>query len=124
MTYSVRTERLGRRFGNTEALRGLDLEVAPGSVLGLLGHNGAGKTTAVRILTTLLAPSNGSGFVAGRHVVREPGAAGARGRARAGRGARADRRRRPGGLARRAAHRTREPDAPRPPAAARQARRG
>src|SRR3954449_13396759 len=78
MTYSVRTEGLGRRFGNTEALRGLDLEVAPGSVLGLLGHNGAGKTTAVRILTTLLAPSSGRAFVAGHDVVREPGAVRAR----------------------------------------------
>src|SRR4051794_41404142 len=75
MAYSVRTEGLGRRFGDTEALSGLDLEVAPGTVLGLLGHNGAGKTTAVRILTTLLAPSSGHAFVAGRDVVREPPAA-------------------------------------------------
>src|SRR3954453_10017748 len=74
MAYSVRTEGLGRRFGNTEALSGLDLEVAPGSVLGLLGHNGAGKTTAVRILTTLLAPSTRRAFVTGHDVVREPGA--------------------------------------------------
>src|SRR5262245_55642566 len=74
MTYSVRTEDLGRRFGTTEALAGLDLEVAPGTVLGLLGHNGAGKTTAVRILTTLLAPTTGRAFVAGRDVVREANA--------------------------------------------------
>src|SRR3954451_1260062 len=71
MTYSVRTEGLRRRFGNTEALRRLDLTVAPGSVLGLLGHNGAGKTTAVRILTTLLAPSSGRALVAGHDIVRE-----------------------------------------------------
>ena len=38
-------------------------------MLGLLGHNGAGKTTAVRILTTLLAPTTGRAFVAGRDVV-------------------------------------------------------
>src|SRR3954469_2445396 len=72
MTYSVRTEGLGCRFGATEALAGLDLEVAPGTVLGLLGHNGAGKTTAVRILTTLLSPTSGRAFVAGRDVAREP----------------------------------------------------
>src|SRR3954454_4089586 len=72
MTYSVRTEALGRRFGNTDALSGLEPEVEPGTVLGLLGHNGAGKTTPVRILTTLLAPSSGHAFVAGRDVVREP----------------------------------------------------
>jgi ABC-2 type transport system ATP-binding protein len=72
MSYAVRTEELGRRFGATEALSGLDLAVEPGSVLGLLGHNGAGKTTAVRILTTLLSPTTGRAFVAGRDVVREP----------------------------------------------------
>src|SRR3954470_351642 len=74
MTYSVRTERLGRRFGNTEALRDLDLEVAPGTVLGLLGHNGAGKTTAIRILTTLSQPTTGSATVAGLDVVADAAA--------------------------------------------------
>ena len=47
---------LGKRFGELWALRNLDLHVAPGTVLGLLGHNGAGKTTAIRILTTLANP--------------------------------------------------------------------
>src|SRR4051794_39446615 len=72
MSYAVRTEGLGRRFGASEALSGLDLAVQPGTVLGLLGHNGAGKTTAVRILTTLLSPTSGRALVAGRDVVREP----------------------------------------------------
>ena len=66
------TEGLGRRFGDTEALAGLDLTVRPGTVLGLLGHNGAGKTTAVRILTTLLAPSSGRAIVNGHDVVAAP----------------------------------------------------
>src|SRR4051794_22476832 len=74
MEYSVRTEALGRRFGNTDALSGLDLEVPAGTVLGLLGHNGAGKTTAVRILTTLLQPSSGHASVAGHDVSRNPNA--------------------------------------------------
>jgi ABC-2 type transport system ATP-binding protein len=72
MTYAVRTEGLGKRFGETEALAGLNLNVEAGTVLGLLGHNGAGKTTAVRILTTLALPSEGRAFVAGHDVVREP----------------------------------------------------
>ena len=69
---AVVTEGLGRRFGETEALAGLDLTVRPGTVLGLLGHNGAGKTTAVRILTTLLAPSSGRAIVNGHDVVSAP----------------------------------------------------
>jgi ABC-2 type transport system ATP-binding protein len=77
-SYAVRTEGLGRRFGGTDALADLDLEVAPGTVLGLLGHNGAGKTTAVRILTTLLAPTSGRAVVAGHDVALQPGAVRAR----------------------------------------------
>lgn len=62
---------LGKRFGDLWALRGLDLEVAPGTVLGLLGHNGAGKSTAIRILTTLSQPTEGTATVAGFDVVRQ-----------------------------------------------------
>jgi ABC-2 type transport system ATP-binding protein len=65
---AVSAEGLGRRFGDLWALRDVDLEVPPGTVLGLLGHNGAGKTTAVRILTTLLAPTEGRAVVAGCDV--------------------------------------------------------
>ena len=67
----VRAEGLGKRYGDLWALRDLDLSVAPGTVLGLLGHNGAGKTTAIRILTTLAIPTEGSGSVAGFDVVDE-----------------------------------------------------
>jgi ABC-2 type transport system ATP-binding protein len=62
-------EGLGRRYDELWALRDVDLDVPQGSVLGLLGHNGAGKTTAVRILTTLLRPTEGRAFVAGHDVV-------------------------------------------------------
>lgn len=71
-TYAVLSEGLEKRFGDVQALKGLDLRVPQGSVCGLLGQNGAGKTTAVRILTTLLAPDAGTARVAGLDVVREP----------------------------------------------------
>jgi ABC-2 type transport system ATP-binding protein len=68
----VTTNGLGKRFGDLWALRHLDLDVAPGTVLGLLGHNGAGKTTAIRILTTLSRPTEGSATVAGIDVASHP----------------------------------------------------
>ncbi len=71
-TGGVTTTGLGKRFGDLWALRDLDLEVRPGTVLGLLGHNGAGKTTAIRILTTLSQPTEGSATVAGIDVGAHP----------------------------------------------------
>ena len=68
----VEAEGLVKRFGQTEALRGLDLQLDRGTVLGVLGPNGAGKTTAVRILTTLLKPDAGRAVIDGVDVVAEP----------------------------------------------------
>jgi ABC-2 type transport system ATP-binding protein len=62
---------LSKRYDDLWALRDLDLDVAPGTVLGLLGHNGAGKTTAIRILTTLSTPTEGRATVAGADVVAD-----------------------------------------------------
>jgi ABC-2 type transport system ATP-binding protein len=61
-----------KSFGKTEALRGVDLTVAPGSICGLLGPNGAGKTTIVNILATLLKPDSGTARVAGFDVIDQP----------------------------------------------------
>ncbi|MEW2032049.1 ATP-binding cassette domain-containing protein [Streptomyces roseifaciens] len=71
-TYAVLSEGLEKRFGAVHALRGLDLAVPEGSVCALLGRNGAGKTTAVRLLTTLIRPDAGTARVAGHDVVRAP----------------------------------------------------
>ncbi|MGH9069093.1 MAG: ATP-binding cassette domain-containing protein, partial [Acidimicrobiales bacterium] len=71
---AVLVEGLTKSFGEVKALRGIDLAVARGSVLGLLGPNGSGKTTTVRILTTLLSLDSGRAVVDGIDVVRHPGA--------------------------------------------------
>jgi ABC-2 type transport system ATP-binding protein len=63
---------LTKRYGKTQALAGLDLEVNPGRVVALLGPNGAGKTTLVRVVATLLRPDAGTLHVAGIDVVRRP----------------------------------------------------
>ncbi len=60
-----------KAYGATKALDGVDLQVAPGTVLGLLGPNGAGKTTLVRVLATLLKPDSGSATVADLNVVTQ-----------------------------------------------------
>jgi oleandomycin transport system ATP-binding protein len=64
---------LVKNFGQTRALRGVDLAVRKGTVHAVLGPNGAGKTTAVRILATLLRPDSGSAHVNGFDVLRQPG---------------------------------------------------
>ena len=62
---------LTHRYAETPVLRGIDLAIAPGEIFGFLGHNGAGKTTAVNILTTLIEPTSGTASVAGFDVVRQ-----------------------------------------------------
>jgi len=56
----IEAKGLSRRFGNHLALSGLDLEIEPGEAFGLLGANGAGKTTFIRLVTGFLLPSAGS----------------------------------------------------------------
>ncbi|MFO7609976.1 MAG: ABC transporter ATP-binding protein [Candidatus Krumholzibacteriia bacterium] len=63
---------LTRRFGTFTAVDGLDLEVRPGEIFGFLGANGAGKTTAIRMLTGLLPPTAGEAWVAGVPVHEDP----------------------------------------------------
>jgi ABC-2 type transport system ATP-binding protein len=58
-------EHLTKRFGDRTAVEDVSFDVAAGEVFGFLGPNGAGKTTTVRVLATLIAPTNGSAAVAG-----------------------------------------------------------
>ena len=68
---AVAVNRLRKTYGKTEAVKGVDLEVAPGEVFGFLGPNGAGKTTTISMLCTLVNPTGGTATVAGHDVVRE-----------------------------------------------------
>jgi ABC-2 type transport system ATP-binding protein len=72
---AIEARSLQRTFKDgVEAVRGIDLTVAPGEVFGFLGPNGAGKTTTVRMLCTLLPPTGGTATVAGLDVVKDDGA--------------------------------------------------
>lgn len=70
----IRVQRLFKRFGGFEALKGIDFHVAAGTSVGLLGENGAGKTTTMRILSCFIAPTSGVVEVAGHPVVFESAA--------------------------------------------------
>ncbi|MEU8801811.1 ATP-binding cassette domain-containing protein [Spirillospora sp. NPDC048819] len=68
---AVEVDGLTRRFGDVEAVRGIEFTVRPGEIFGFLGPNGAGKSTTINMLCTLLKPSGGRALVAGHDVVRE-----------------------------------------------------
>ncbi|MGW6612378.1 ATP-binding cassette domain-containing protein [Streptomyces erythrochromogenes] len=74
MALAISVEGVHKRYGDKQALAGLDLEVAPGTVHAVLGPNGAGKTTAVRIMSTLLRHDEGVVRVAGHDVRTDPAA--------------------------------------------------
>jgi ABC-2 type transport system ATP-binding protein len=65
---AIHSRGLGRAFGDLWAVRGLDLEVRRGEIFGLVGPDGAGKTTAMRLLTGILAATEGEAWVAGYAV--------------------------------------------------------
>jgi ABC-2 type transport system ATP-binding protein len=62
---------LSRAFGELMAVQGLDLEVPAGEIFGLVGPDGAGKTTTMRLLASILEPSGGEAWVAGFHIVKQ-----------------------------------------------------
>src|SRR6187399_29109 len=67
----IKTEKLTKRFGDFIAVNELTFEVYKGEIFGFLGANGAGKTTAMRMLCGLLAPSSGNATVAGFNVYKQ-----------------------------------------------------
>ena len=68
----IQTDKLTKRFGAFAAVDAVSFDVMPGEIFGFLGANGAGKTTAMRMLIGLSKPTSGKGTVAGFDVYREP----------------------------------------------------
>lgn len=71
MTAAIFTSNLKKSYGQKEVLKGISLTVDPGTICALLGTNGAGKTTMVRILTTQIVPDAGQAAIMGHDVVRD-----------------------------------------------------
>ncbi|MEW6231177.1 MAG: ABC transporter ATP-binding protein [Chloroflexota bacterium] len=72
MTYAVEVSGLTKAFGDFTAVDGLSFRVQEGEIFGFLGPNGSGKTTTIRMLCGILAPTRGRAKVAGYDVVKEP----------------------------------------------------
>ena len=70
--YAIETENLTRQFKDVTAVDGLNLAVSPGEIFGLVGPDGAGKTTTIRMLCAIMDPTEGSAHVAGFDTVTEP----------------------------------------------------
>jgi ABC-2 type transport system ATP-binding protein len=68
----IRARGLHKRFGDVDALRDVDLDVAPGEIVTILGPNGAGKSTLLRILATTVLPDAGTVHIAGHDAVADP----------------------------------------------------
>ena len=71
MEYLVHAEDLHKHFGSTQAVNGVSLQVLPGEIYGLVGSDGAGKTTTMRLLVGALKPSRGSIEVCGYNVLKQ-----------------------------------------------------
>jgi ABC-2 type transport system ATP-binding protein len=69
---AIQTKDLKKSFKDTKVLKGVDLHVRRGQIFALLGSNGAAKTTAVNILSTLLTPDGGSASVCGFDTQSQP----------------------------------------------------
>jgi len=67
----IRTEGLTKSFGGLVAVDGLTMRITQGEIFGLVGPDGAGKTTTMRLLTSIMEPTSGEAWVAGHHIVRE-----------------------------------------------------
>lgn len=68
----IKVEGLSKIYGKTEALKGVSFEIEQGSIFGFVGPNGAGKTTTLKILATLMVPTEGKAYIDGVDVTKHP----------------------------------------------------
>ena len=68
---AIKTDKLSKKYKNLIAVNKLDLEIHKGELFALLGVNGAGKTTAIKMLSCLSKPTEGDAFVGGYNVVTD-----------------------------------------------------
>ena len=69
---AIQTLALGKRYKNITAVEALELKIAPGELFSLLGVNGAGKTTAIKMLSCLTKPTAGDAWIGGYSITKEP----------------------------------------------------
>lgn len=72
MAVTLKVENLSKKYAKVEGTKQVSFEIGRGEVFALIGPNGAGKTTTIRMIATLLTPTEGDAFVDGFSVVREP----------------------------------------------------
>ena len=70
--YAIETRALCKNYGEVRAVRGLELRIEKGELFSLLGVNGAGKTTVIKMLSCLTRPTAGDAVVGGYSITREP----------------------------------------------------
>lgn len=68
---TIKASGLTRKFGENTAVNNLNLEIEEGEIFGLVGPDGAGKTTTMRLLTGILSPTQGEGWVYDKHIIKE-----------------------------------------------------
>lgn len=68
---TIKTANLTRKFGQLTAVDNLNIEIEEGEIFGLVGPDGAGKSTTMRLLTGILDPTSGEGWVYSKHIVKE-----------------------------------------------------
>jgi len=72
MNYALDVQHIAKSYGQKQAVRDVSFQIQEGEIFGLMGMNGAGKTTILRMLATLLRPDSGDALIAGNSIVKNP----------------------------------------------------